>query len=553
MSIEAGYWGRTWTGLQTRTMPASNQVGGAISGGSPSTSGDRSLVAWKPKKKEYGMSYPWRALLFFFIGLSSVAQAATQDQIDTARNKALAWLLTNQTGEGKWSNATGSAVISTATAIDSIAQFGIRGYPSTKAISWLSNAEALSTDALARQIISLSKAGMNTSLLTTRLLSSANTSGYSWGSYDHYAGSFPDTPLTLDAIYFSNAVYGNAVNSLAFITGGQTAADGGWPYVQSEPSVAKSQIVPTAHNVLTLIRFKPLPFLSAYSATYQTSIANGITWLKSKQVSGGGFGTGTAPTNTETAMAYLAIVAAAGAADPAAVAARDYLLSTQQPDGSWGEDPFTTALVLETFPAVNLADADKDGIPDAVETLMGTNPSVADSRSLAKGNGESIPGATTALFLGQATIGQPFSMNLALPLGATAPYTWKLVTGTLPPGIGPISPTTGLVSGIPTQTGSYSFTYLFTDSSTVPVSVTGTAQIDVVNSIQALSRDGDLNGDGVVDVADVALAERFALGLVAPTPEQLYRGDVAPAAGDSIIDAADVACVTRKALDLACF
>ena len=67
-------------------------------------------------------------------------------------------------------------------------------------------------------------------------------------------------------------------------------------------------------------------------------------------------------------------------------------------------------------------------------------------------------------------------------------------------------------------------------------------------------RDGDLNGDGVVDVADVALAERIALGLITPTADQLAHGDVAPAgAPDGVIDAADVARILRKALGLETF
>lgn len=62
---------------------------------------------------------------------------------------------------------------------------------------------------------------------------------------------------------------------------------------------------------------------------------------------------------------------------------------------------------------------------------------------------------------------------------------------------------------------------------------------------------GDLNADGLVDVADVALVERIALGLLVPTADQLLHGDVAPLNGlDGVIDAADVARIRRKALGL---
>ena len=43
------------------------------------------------------------------------------------------------------------------------------------------------------------------------------------------------------------------------------------------------------------------------------------------------------------------------------------------------------------------------------------------------------------------------------------------------------------------------------------------------------SRNGDINGDGIVDIADALLAIQISLGIApAPTFEQLLRGDVAP-------------------------
>lgn len=58
---------------------------------------------------------------------------------------------------------------------------------------------------------------------------------------------------------------------------------------------------------------------------------------------------------------------------------------------------------------------------------------------------------------------------------------------------------------------------------------------------------GDLNDDGIVDVADVALAMRIALGLVVPSSSQLQHGDIN---GDGVIDTADVMHIQRKALGL---
>lgn len=474
------------------------------------------------------------------------ATAATVSQIDAAQLNGLKWLLTKQDGEGDWPSPVGG-VVTTASAVDVLSRAGIQGFPYARGISWLTNADAVSTDAVARQTATLYKAGINTSTLVTRLISLRNDESFpsvgiypSWGSYDHYSGSFPDTSLALDTIKITGTVYPNTGDGINFIVASQNA-DGGWSYAKSEVAVGQRRVIPTAYNALTLNRYK-----TSYSV--QTNVNNAITWLKSQQKAGGGFGEGTNGTVMETALAYQAIVAEKGASDSAALLAQDFLISQQSADGSWGGDAFATAQVLLTFPTTVLVDTDKDGIPDEIETILGTNPSVPDSRWLAIGNGDSVPGVTTPTVLNNTSVvNQPFSFTLA-GVG-TGPFTWKISAGALPPGLS-LNSSTGVISGTPTATGNYSFEYTVTDTNGNATNVV--AQLDVLSS--AGGHDGDLNGDGVVDAADVALAERMALGLVTPTANQLIHGDVAPAgAPDGVINAADMERIRRKALGLESF
>lgn len=480
-------------------------------------------------------------LLVAMIAFAPNAAAATPSQIDSAHLKGLQWLLTNQDGDGGWPNASGIRIIATTSSLDALAQAGIKGYPYAKGVSWLANADAASTDALARQTLSLFRAGVNTSGLISLLTARRNedAASLSWGAYDHYAGSFPDTSLALDVIKITGTIYATVGNGISYVTSKQNT-DGGWPFTKSEPTTAQSQVIPTAYNILTLSRYKAL-----YSV--QTNLNNAITWLKSQQKAGGGFGEGTSGTVLETALAYQAIVAEKGTADPAAILAQDFLIAQQSTtNGNWGGDAFTTAQVLKTFQATVLLDTDADGIPDEIETLMGTNAFVADSRWLAaEGNGQSIPGVTTPTVLNNSTVvNQPFGFTLA-GIG-TGPFTWTISSGNLPPGLS-LNSSTGVISGTPTATGNYSFEYTVTDANGVATNVL--AQFDVLSS--SGGRDGDLNGDGVVDVADVFLAERIALGLITPTANQLTHGDVAPAgAPDGVVNIADVVRIRRKALGL---
>ena len=466
------------------------------------------------------------------------ATAATVSQIDAAQLNGLKWLLTKQDGEGDWPSPAGG-VVTTTSAIDALSQAGINGFPYSRGISWLANTAAASTDAMARQTITLYKAGVNTSTLVSRLISLRNDSTLSWGSYDHYAGSFPDTSLALDAVKITGTVYSSTNYGLGYIVSQQNidSVGGGWPYTRNDTNstATQSRIVPTAYNILTLNRYK-----SAYLV--QTNIDNGINWLKSQQKSGGGFGDGATGTVLETALAYQAIVAEKGTGDSAALLALDFLIQQQSADGSWGADAFTTAQVLLTLPATVLADTDKDGIPDEIEVLMLKDPNKPDSRWLATGNGDSVPGVTTPTVLNNTSVvNQPFGFTLA-GIG-TGPFTWKITTGALPPGLS-LGSANGVISGTATSTGSYSFEYTVTDAN--GVSSIRIAQIDILSPIV---HDGDLNGDGVVNVVDVLLAERIAMGLLIPTAEQQIRCDVAPVGNpNGVINVADVLLIARKAL-----
>ncbi|MCM0084162.1 hypothetical protein L4X63_21500 [Geomonas sp. Red32] len=71
------------------------------------------------------------------------------------------------------------------------------------------------------------------------------------------------------------------------------------------------------------------------------------------------------------------------------------------------------------------------------------------------------------------------------------------------------------------------------------------------NVLRPLVIKGDVNGDGVVDLADVLAAMRIALGLDPAAPQALGRGDVAPLAGgvpapDGRIDVGDVTVILQK-------
>jgi hypothetical protein len=490
------------------------------------------------------------------LGMAAVtAWSATQPQIDTARNRGLWWLFTHQSGEGAWGSAQNTTVADTAAALDALGVAGVRGPIFSRGYSWLANAEAGSVDSLTRQIATVAGAGGDTARLIAKL-SDGRNSQLGWGAYYRYDSSFPDTALAVIALApVASYTLPDIQAAVCQILAGKRA-DNGWSYSKASfPNSANSSIVPTVYNILALDAARTqrgmpndVPCFGSWY-TVSTVVDNAVTWLLTQKNADNGFGAGGVSTVIETTFAYQTL-AKFRPTDPATGPAFDYLLAQQNPtNGSWNGDAFQTALVMKLLPApvVPLADTDKDGVPDVVETLMGTNPLVADGRGLASGNGQSVAGLTVPLELAhELVVGQPFTYPLSVS-GGTPPYTWKVVVGTLPPGLA-LGSTTGTISGTPTSLGKYAFTYTVTD--TAQVSTQAVGLINVYASLPSMAT-GDINGDGVVDAADVALVERMVLGLMTPNATQKQRADVSPPGNpDGVIDASDVARIRLKALGI---
>jgi hypothetical protein len=285
------------------------------------------------------------------------------------------------------------------------------------------------------------------------------------------------------------------------------------------------------------------------SASIDTAVNLAATWLiNTVKNADGGIGEGGQSNLAASAQAYYALQLARPT-DSATASLLDYLLAKQSANGSWNADPMLTGQVLEAVGRVASAtvDVDADGISDSIEIALGLNPAVADPAGVSnKSNGVGQPGVNLALTLAtRVVVNTPYSSGALSVAGGTAPYTWSIASGVLPPGLG-LGASTGVISGTPTTLGTYTFEYAARDSTGATARVIG--QITVV---RAAPGTGDVNGDGKVDLADVILAQRIALGLITPTAEQKAAADVAPLGDpDGVIDAADVALILRKALGI---
>jgi hypothetical protein len=86
----------------------------------------------------------------------------------------------------------------------------------------------------------------------------------------------------------------------------------------------------------------------------------------------------------------------------------------------------------------------------------------------------------TIVSLPDATYGSPYDQTLQA-IGGTSPYTWAVVSGSLPAGL-TLDPSTGTITGTPTSPGSSAFTVQVTDSASPSGSTTRSLTLAVDKS-----------------------------------------------------------------------
>lgn len=264
------------------------------------------------------------------------ALSATAGAYDTAAAKGAAWLSAQRNVvDGSWGATDDVKYVQTSEAVQALGALNQLSTAYHAGLSWLDNHSPANLDFTSRRILSLGQAGASVNLDLQALQSAQGTTGvgnYGWGLSNGHIGSALDTSLALQALK-QQGVSTNISQAVSFLTSAQlTGTDTGWPLGQE----GTSDPATTAQVIQALVP------LTSVSTAVPTAITKGLTALNAKV-------TASSPVS-QIALAAMANLKNSASSNQA-VTLLNALVAQQANDGSWGNDPYATALALRALAA----------------------------------------------------------------------------------------------------------------------------------------------------------------------------------------------------------
>jgi len=277
-----------------------------------------------------------KILIFLFIILASIgtAFATIQDNIDNG----IAWLRSSQNADGSFGNNSELVFRDTSEALTTLGLLNRGSIEYQTGLQWISASKANNLDYISRKIFLLGNEGIDASVGVNILIENQQLNG-GWGIAS-YESDILDTVIALQALKGVNNSNQTVIEAaLEFLLNSQNP-DGGWGFY---PATCSGCNDTDNSNLYITSLISSILQQFTQSTPVASAINNATNYITSKQQPNGGWAT-----IFETSAAYMALIGVT--TDNFLLGnAITHLLSLQSPDGSWLQDPFSTALALSAL------------------------------------------------------------------------------------------------------------------------------------------------------------------------------------------------------------
>ena len=227
----------------------------------------------------------------------------------------------------------------------------LNDYPDT--LNWIQNVKLVPIGQLGQKVSILSKEGKVEIEELEILLVSQNPNG-GFGGKKGYSSDVLDTAYALQGLAAAQitdvAVISGAVSYLL----SSQNSDGGWGFVGGKAS----------HTYYTSIVMQAL-LTQQQTATMANAVSQGSAYLITHQQGDGSWGN-----IPDTSLAFIALSKTSGEVE-LKIKAIDFVMAQQQANGSWSDDPYSTALALQALSAAEPLEDDIDNDGDGFTERQG--------------------------------------------------------------------------------------------------------------------------------------------------------------------------------------
>jgi subtilase family serine protease len=255
-------------------------------------------------------------------------------------DRALAWLLSRQSIDGRWEDSAGTSMRDTPVALDALREAGETGLPYQRGRLWAQLAQPANVDFAARRAAILGPEptpGLDRAALGNGLLALRNPDG-GFGAGPGYQSDPLDTSFVLRALKALGHPGDGAVRAALTFLRDSAHPAGGWSAVAG----GEVSTLATAHVLLALEDWAGLE-------TADSLVGPALTALLARRNPDGGFGE--SPSTAYATGLVLQALLRAGAPQEIVDGAIGWLQSTQLADGSWSGSAHETALALGALKA----------------------------------------------------------------------------------------------------------------------------------------------------------------------------------------------------------